>query len=557
MSWDYATGWSFHPVESLTFLFPGLFGFANETYWGTVGTPDGTPFTHNPMYFGAIVLVLAVIAVWTAPKTHWGFPLTLAVVAWVLSFGRYLPLLYKPLYLYLPLFNKFRAPVMGQVLLLLGMALLAGVGWQAVANQVQEKVAGGKNTGKLMRILRTGALICGICFLTTLVIGKGGFPLYKAFAGVVKSGTSPQLLQSAWEVAFPDLVRTWGLLSLLFGLSWWALVKAQSTLLWGLGSLLLISLDILPVSRKLVNFIPSTTVQEIFREEGVVRHLKQGEGKFRLHALDNGYKPANWWSYHGVELTTGYFGAKMADFQYFMQEFSLDQNPPYSWLVIHRNPAILDLLNVRYVITSYPLEMIFEELERQGLGPPARKAQEWRLEVTGRELKPGRGPFLYRNLRELPRARLVGNFQVIPDLKETLSQMKDPNWDPQQRVILDRIPEPTPHPDFTGSAKIVSYQNERVEIEANLSAPAILVLADTYYPSGWKVMVDGQESVIMRANGVLRGVALPAGHHQVVFLFRPSRFYLGLIISLAGALVALIGSLFTLYGKKRGNRSLT
>ena len=42
-----------------------------------------------------------------------------------------------------------------------------------------------------------------------------------------------------------------------------------------------------------------------------------------------------------------------------------------------------------------------------------------------------------------------------------------------------------------GEAQIVSYEPERVEIEATSRGPGLLVLSDLHYP-GWKAEVDGR-----------------------------------------------------------------
>ena len=54
--YNYATSWSFHPKEILTFLLPSAFGFGGQAYWGYM------PFTDYPNYMGIIVLLLALIA---------------------------------------------------------------------------------------------------------------------------------------------------------------------------------------------------------------------------------------------------------------------------------------------------------------------------------------------------------------------------------------------------------------------------------------------------------------------------------------------------------------
>ena len=51
--YNYATGWSFHPKEMLTFLIPSAFGFGGQVYWGLM------PFTDYPNYMGIIILLLA------------------------------------------------------------------------------------------------------------------------------------------------------------------------------------------------------------------------------------------------------------------------------------------------------------------------------------------------------------------------------------------------------------------------------------------------------------------------------------------------------------------
>ena len=54
-NYEYATGWSFHPKEILTFFIPSAFGFGGQPYWGFM------PFTDYPNYMGIIILLLALI----------------------------------------------------------------------------------------------------------------------------------------------------------------------------------------------------------------------------------------------------------------------------------------------------------------------------------------------------------------------------------------------------------------------------------------------------------------------------------------------------------------
>jgi hypothetical protein len=89
------------------------------------------------------------------------------------------------------------------------------------------------------------------------------------------------------------------------------------------------------------------------------------------------------------------------------------------------------------------------------------------------------------------------------------------------------------------SVTITKYQSQRVELTAVLKHPGLVILADTFYP-GWHLKIDGAESPIYRTNHAMRGAAVGAGTHHLVYSYEPDSFRSGLWLSLAGA-VALAG----------------
>ncbi len=89
------------------------------------------------------------------------------------------------------------------------------------------------------------------------------------------------------------------------------------------------------------------------------------------------------------------------------------------------------------------------------------------------------------------------------------------------------------------SVGITKYGSQRVELTAVLKHPGLVILADTFYP-GWHLKIDGAESPIYRANHAMRGAAVGAGTHHLVYSYEPDSFRHGLWLSLAGA-VALAG----------------
>jgi len=85
---------------------------------------------------------------------------------------------------------------------------------------------------------------------------------------------------------------------------------------------------------------------------------------------------------------------------------------------------------------------------------------------------------------------------------------------------------------------ILSYEANKVELEAQTENGAYVLLTDTFYP-GWKVAVNGEEKEILRAFGVFRAVEVGPGESRIVMAYRPESFKIGLVIS-AVSLAALI-----------------
>ena len=150
---------------------------------------------------------------------------------------------------------------------------------------------------------------------------------------------------------------------------------------------------------------------------------------------------------------------------------------------------------------------------------------------------------IYHNLAVLPRAFVVHRATIAGNSaagdEAALAALRDPAFDPASEVILAEGKEMAAAGGGS-AARIVTYEMDRIEVQASLTAPGYLVLTDAFYP-GWTVEVDGQPTSLLRADLYFRAVALDAGDHRVEFRFRPATAHLGLIVSLSACLGLALG----------------
>jgi hypothetical protein len=276
---------------------------------------------------------------------------------------------------------------------------------------------------------------------------------------------------------------------------------------------------------------------------------------------------------YGVDYTRTLGVAELYDFEWFFGPFLRSTSPEVARslgvkvgekIVVYPRRGF-DFWNTRYfILPAHPgdwkdafrgfasflgrAERVYPPLDAFK-GPDGRKRQdEW---LRNEDFQ------ILRNLDEFPRAWVVHNARWVTPFRgltrderdvafqEILFQndplWSDPNlpvYDPHTLAWLDddKASElqrylPGTIPGLVEPVKITSYSPERVELEASLERPGLVILADIYYP-GWKLTIDGKEAPVYRANRMMRAAAVPSGTHRLVYRFDPGSYRLGKVISL-------------------------
>ena len=537
LSYNYATNWSFSPGEVLTFIIPYYYGFGDvevdgqraNLYWGQM------PFTDSPVYFGVIVLLLALFGIiLNIRKSQSVQALTFITVFFLfLSFGRTFPIIYDAFFYNLPYFSSFRAPVMIHYYMDFAFVILAGFGIKSILDLKSEKAG--------QERLKTLAYIFGGLALLMLLISFIGFEnSYKdsvlngpKVKELIAQGNNPQQINQYFsqisQVAYKNLIKDMRLHSFLILLiigSMFAFVKNSFKQNIFLIILILVAtLDLWNISSDTLHWESGTTKENAFGERDYVNFILQNDPdtfKYRVAEISGGrLATSNHLAYYGLHLFNGYHGAKIRNYQ-----DAID-------VAGDLNPLLLSLANVKYLISDQPLpeNPLFEQV------------------FKGTKL-------VYRNNGSLQRAFFVNSYQVM-DGFQILQQIKQNSFDPSKTALLESDPGIQIQPATeNASVNITHFDIHNIKYNVNATGTNLLVFSEIFYPAGWKLYIEGKESEILKVDYLFRGAIVPPGHHEIRMEFHPQSYYTGKNVSIVANIIVigfLISGALGIYLQRKKN----
>ena len=507
--WNYATQWSFHQKETISFLYPYHYGLQNfptrdmksVAYWGFM------PFTQSTHYLGLIVILFAILgALLRKPDRFESYMWVLSGLVIFVGFGSYFPALYKPLFLLAPFFSKFRIPSMIFILLAISIPYLAAIGLDKLITNEKKQIVKKK-------ILWVFGGFIGLTFIF-LIFGEA----ILSFSSLSDNRFNPAILSQVKDIR-KELFNKGIMLALVlsgstFGLSWLFLKgevnkKIFSTLivLFSIGDLWVVNNEFLFLKKP-------EKINLYFRETPLINYLKNDNSHFRIFPVDE--LNSNKYGYWGIQSIGGYRAVKLRHFQDLMDAGGF------------RRPQILNMLNVKYVLT--------EKKINSPLFSPV-------INYNG----------LYKNRAVLPRTWFVNNIDNVTDQKTSLQSVLSQSFDPEKAAVITNYSGPEIPESSTGTAKIETLSENEIVITASTSAGGLLILSEIYYKPGWKCKIDGILTDIFQTNHVLRSIFVPEGTHSIKFFYDKSSWYITRLISRISFLIILFSLIFISW-KEKGNK---
>ncbi len=536
----YAFEYSLGNAESFTLLMPNSFGGASNNPMGEnskvvtklvdKGVPENQaiqfasslprywgalPYTAGPAYLGVFIFVIGLIG-FVIVKTPLRWALLAATVFGVfISWGKNFAGFNTFLFEHLPVYNKFRAPSMAQVIPQFTMGIMAALALHQILYGEKSREFLKANLKKILYTVGGLFALLGLMYIAMPYASPLDSQLKEGvsqatqgnaeFTDIVLSG-----IKAERKAMFGgQLLRALGFTILLLGILILYMRNTIKPIIAAIAILVISTLELTVVSKKYLsdedyvspdelssaNFVPNAIDNEI---------LKDTDPNYRVFNMAGSAYSENRTSYFHKSIG-GYHPAKLRIYQDVIEKYLA--NKP--------SPPILNMLNAKYIIVQDP--------------------------QTGQNS-------LIPNPDALGACWLVKNVKLVDDRVAAIVDLGKTNLKDTaivEKTFSDKVIQP--QWDSTATIKMLKYDNDAIEYEANGNGPQFAVFSEVYYPKGWNAYIDGKKVDYCNVNYILRGLSIPAGKHAIKFVFEPASFSNGVKIMYISSfiiMIVLLGGLF-------------
>lgn len=579
---SYITAWSYGIDETMTFLIPNVKGGASvplsmsptamkeadpqmnqmgvygafTQYWGE------QPGTSGPVYLGALVCMLFMLALLTIPNKHpmkWAL-LAAGLLTLLLGWGRnFMP--FTDFFIdHVLMYSKFRTVASILVVVEFVVPLIALWGLKEWVKKPEKMpVYFATVFTVVICLIYVGAPGLGSELVSTS--DKSAVAQYVS-AGYFDQGFADSILASLSEMRAALVTSdAWrSILIILVGaaLMLWYVKKADkkegtlSASQIGVLSCMLLAVCLVDMWQVNKRYL----YDDMFVEpKGAARIQKTDADNYILSKSGTGrdYRVLNFTVSTFNDNNTsafyssigGYHAAKLRRYQELIEAYI---QPEMRNVYKALQSAQLDTVAMVKQGTSYPI-YDFTEVNTDSLYPVINMLNtRWFILGAGEkgEVKlPVENPTAYGN------AWFVNNIKWAANANEELDALG--KVDLRHTAVVAKGGFEFLKPSGEGSVKLTSYAANEARYEVVSDKGGVVVFSEVYYP-GWTATVDGSATDVARANYVLRAINVPAGKHEVVFSFNPESVHtteaIAYVALAALALLVVVAVVMNLRKKK-------
>ncbi len=476
--------WAFLSWEQvITFLAPDFFGnHATGNYWGPKN------YTSVVGFVGVVSIILAFLTLYQwRDKKEVKFLILLTVLSLLLAFP-------TPISLFLwqtnPLGIQAGVSLRALVLFTLSISLMAAIGMDYVL-------------GRTKTSLKISILVPTIILLSFL---------FYAFFGIHEEWQQKVAIRNL-ILPFASLV---GVLIAFLLLTKWKIPKQLVVC----GFFLILLTELFYFGWK---FTPFVSRHIVYPETPIIEFLKNQKQPFRFDGAN--VVPANLFIPYKIESISGYdavYPFEMAKFIGVINSNDAGAKPQDRYGIITNRES--PLINTKYVLVKGG-SLGVVDIEKY------------------KEVFRDKSVVVLENKDALPRAFMVFDWETEGDSDKILQKMLDSEFEAGKKIFLSELvlAKQSTLTNLTkgiaSEVKYLSYKEQENILNVSTPVYGFLFVDETWYP-GWKAFVDGIETKIYKANYTFRAINVPAGEHEIRFVYEPDSFYNG--IKITGVSVALL-----------------
>lgn len=471
--------------EELQFLsqFPQYFG--------------NQPMTNGPVYVGAFVLLLAILALFTVNTPMKWALFAVSILAILLSWGHNFEAFTDFFIDNFPGYNKFRAVASILVIVEFTIPLLAIM---AVRKMLETENYLQRFGMVFYTVFGLGAIVCFLGWVAPSMFGEP----YSASeiqqlqqAGAFSNPQYYNILNAIRETRL-SLVSTDSLRSLAFILLGALViflylrgaVKNRAVFVCMLTAVMLI--DLFSVGKRYVNsenFTRPALEDVTFNKTAADEAILKDTSNYRVYDVQGLYSARSSYFHKTIG---GYHAAKLTRY-----------NDLLDRQISKGNMGVINMLNTKYFLSG-------EQYEQN----PGALGNAWFVDTISYV------------------ADADSEMAALDSLDTATAAVADAKF---RETLGNAIPK-----SLGDTIYETSYAPNALTYSVNSAKGGIAVFSEIYFPWGWTATVDGKETQIGRVNYTLRALRVPAGRHEIRFSFDPKSVRVTNNISIASVSVIYI-----------------
>lgn len=452
------------------------------------------PMTNGPVYVGAFVLLLAILALFTVQSPMKWALFAVTVLAILLSWGHNFQWFTDLFIDNFPGYNKFRAVSSILVIVEFAIPLLAIMALRKMISTPDYLKRFGWT---FYTIFGLGAFICFLGWVAPSIFGDpfsadeiDQLTQAGAFANPAYYNILSAIRETRLSLVSADSLRSLAFIILGGLVIFLYLRKAVANSAVFVSMLTVVMLiDLFSVGKRYVNsenFTRPALEETTFNKTAADEAILKDKSNYRVYDIA-GFSSARSSYFH--KTIGGYHAAKLTRY-----------NDLISNQISKGNMAVINMLNAKYFLSG----------DQYQLNPDAL----------------GNAWFVSR-MDYVPNAD--AEMAALDSLNTAIAAVADAKFKATLGNAFPIQPGDTIYE--------TSYAPNHLTYKAKSAKGGIAVFSEIYFPWGWNVTIDGKPATLGRANYVLRALRIPAGEHTIDFRFDPKSIKVTNSISITAVVI--------------------